>query len=176
MGWFDEQIRQREKSDQNVLEDSFFRMAGVVMDKWNADRLEDEQLITREALDEVLKFYHYKPVEVPENIKDPNEQLEYVLRPTGLMVREVELEGNWQNDAFGPMLGYMKETGMTVALMPGTVFGYWYRDPATGRKIRVNRKTAGQFAREAMCFYQPLPMKKLGIPDLILYMKNSISI
>ena len=92
MGWFDEQIRQREKSDQNVLEDSFFRMAGVVMDKWNADRLEDEQLITREALDEVLKFYHYKPVEVPENIKDPNEQLEYVLRPTGLMVREVELE------------------------------------------------------------------------------------
>ena len=175
MGWFDEQIRQREKSDQNVLEDSFFRMAGVVMDKWNADRLEDEQLITREALDEVLKFYHYKPVEVPENIKDPNEQLEYVLRPTGLMVREVELEGNWQNDAFGPMLGYMKETGMTVALMPGTVFGYWYRDPATGRKIRVNRKTAGQFAREAMCFYQPLPMKKLGIPDLILYMKNSIS-
>ena len=175
MGWFDEQIRQREKSDQNVLEDSFFRMAGVVMDKWNADRLEDEQLITREALDEVLKFYHCKPVEVPDNIKDPNEQLEYVLRPTGLMVREVELEGNWQNDAFGPMLGYMKETGMTVALIPGTVFGYWYRDPATGRKIRVTRKTAGQFAREAMCFYQPLPMKKLGIPDLMLYMKNSIS-
>ena len=175
MGWFDEQIRQREKSDQNVLEDSFFRMAGVVMDKWNADRLEDEQLITREALDEVLKFYHCKPVEVPDNVKDPNEQLEYVLRPTGLMVREVELEGNWQNDAFGPMLGYMKETGMTVALIPGTVFGYWYRDPATGRKIRVNRKTAGQFAREAMCFYQPLPMKKLGIPDLMLYMKNSIS-
>ena len=118
MGWFDEQIRQREKSDQNVLEDSFFRMAGVVMDKWNADRLEDGRLLTREALDDILKFYHQKPVEIPEDITDAQEQLEYVLRPTGLMVREVRLEDNWQNDAFGPMLGYLKETGQTVALMP----------------------------------------------------------
>ena len=175
MGWFNEQIKQRMESDQNILEDSFFRMAGVIMDKWNSDRLEDEQLITREALDEVLKFYHCKPVEIPESIQDADEQLEYVLRPTGLMVREVELEENWQNDAFGPMLGYIRETGTTVALIPGTLFGYWFRDPATGRKTRVTRKTAKQFAREAMCFYQPLPMKKLGIPDLMLYMKNSIS-
>ena len=51
MSWFDEQIRQREKSDQNILEDSFFRMAGAVMDKWNTDRLADERLIAREALD-----------------------------------------------------------------------------------------------------------------------------
>ncbi len=175
MGWFNEQIKQRMESDQNILEESFFRMAGAIMDKWNADRLEDEQLITREALDEVLKFYHCKPVEIPESIQDADEQLEYVLRPTGLMVREVELEENWQNDAFGPMLGYIRETGTTVALIPGTLFGYWFRDPATGRKTRVTQKTAKQFAREAMCFYQPLPMKKLGIPDLMLYMKNSIS-
>ena len=175
MGWFDEQIRQREKSDQNILEDSLFRMAGVVMDKWSADRMEDEQLISREALDQVLKYYHLRPVEVPENITDPREQLKYVLRPTGLMIREVELEENWQNNAFGPMLGCMKETGTTVALMPGNLFGYWFRDPATGRKKRVTRETAKLFAREAMCFYQPLPMKKLGIPDLLLYMKNSIS-
>ena len=175
MGWFDEQIRQREKSDQNILEDSLFRMAGVVMDKWSADRMEDEQLISREALDQVLKYYHLRPVEVPENITDPREQLKYVLRPTGLMIREVELEENWQNNAFGPMLGCMKETGTTVALMPGNLFGYWFRDPATGRKKRVTRETAKLFAREAMCFYQSLPMKKLGIPDLLLYMKNSIS-
>ena len=101
MGWFNEQIKQRMESDQNILEESFFRMAGAIMDKWNADRLEDEQLITREALDEVLKFYHCKPVEIPESIQDADEQLEYVLRPAGLMVREVELEENWQNDAFG---------------------------------------------------------------------------
>ena len=35
MGWFDEQIKERMESDQSVLEDAFFRMASVVMDKWN---------------------------------------------------------------------------------------------------------------------------------------------
>ena len=175
MGWFDEQIRQREKSDQDILEDSFFRMAGAVMDKWSTDRLEDERLIAREALGEILKFYHCKPVEIPENFTNAGEQLESVLRPTGLMIREVELEDNWQNDAFGPMLGALKESGTTVALIPGTVFGYYYTDPETGRKTRVTRKTAHLFSRNAICFYQPLPMKKLGIPDLLLYMKNSIS-
>ena len=45
-------------------------MAGAVMDKWSAERLEDERLVVRESLDEILKFYHYKPIEIPENIKD----------------------------------------------------------------------------------------------------------
>ena len=175
MGWFDEQIRQRMESDQNVVEDSFFRMAAAVMDKWSAHRLEDERLIARKALDDVLKHFHRKPVEIPENIKDPMDQLEYVLRPTGLMVREVNLEENWQNNAFGPMLACLRETGATVALLPDTFFGYYFRDPATGRRVRITRKTANLFEREALCFYQPLPMKPLGIPDLLLFMKKSIS-
>ena len=175
MGWFTEQIKQRTENDQSVLEDSFFRMASVVMDKWDAERLEDERLIAKEAIDGILKFYHQKPVEIPENIRDANGQMEYVLRSTGLMIRDVELEAGWQNDAYGPMLGYMKETGTTVALLPGEVYGYWYRDPATGRKRRVTRKNVKLFSRDALCFYQPLPMKKLGIPDLLLYMKNSVT-
>ena len=175
MGWFTDQIKQRAENDQNVLEDSFFRMASIVMDKWDANRLEDERLIVREAIDDILKFYHQKPVEIPENIQDVNEQLEYVLRPTGLMTREVELEEGWQNDAYGPMLGYLKEAGTAVALLPRMIYGYYYKDPATGKKTRITRKTANLFSREALCFYQPLPMKKLGIPDLLLYMKNSIT-
>ena len=175
MGWFTDQIKQRAENDQNVLEDSFFRMASIVMDKWDANRLEDERLIVREAIDDILKFYHQKPVEIPENIQDVNEQLEYVLRPAGLMTREVELEEGWQNDAYGPMLGYLKEAGTAVALLPGTIYGYYFKDPATGKRTRITRKTAKLFSREALCFYQPLPMKKLGIPDLLKYMKNSIT-
>ena len=175
MGWFTEQIKQRAENDQNVLEDSLFRMATVVMDKWDANRLEDERLIVREAIDDILKFYHQKPVEIPDTIRDVNDQLEYVLRPTGLMTREVELEEGWQNDAYGPMLGYLKEAGTAVALLPGTIYGYYFKDPATGKRTRITRKTARLFSREALCFYQPLPMKKLGIPDLLKYMKNSIT-
>jgi len=175
LGWFNEQIKQRMESDQNVLEDSFFRMASVVMDKWNAERLADGRLIAKEAIDEVLKYYREKPVDIPEHITDVTEQLEYALRPSGLMVRDVELTEGWQDDAYGPMLGYLKETGTTVALLPGRFFGYFFRDPATGKKTRVTRRNAKLFAQYAMCFYKPLPMKKLGIPDLLVYMKNSLS-
>ena len=175
MGWFDEQIRERIKSDQETLEDSFFHMASVVLDKWSTERLGDERLIAREALDEILKYYHQKPVEIPEDVKDFSEQMEYVLRPLGLMVREVKLEKNWQNDAYGPMLGYLKDSGVAVALLPSPLFGYHYKDPATGKKVRVTRRNSSRFATDALCFYRPLPMKKIGIPGLLKYMKQCIS-
>ena len=171
MGWFNDQIRDRMMSDQNLLEDSFLRMAGVVLDKWNSERLSDEITIAKEALDQILKYYHEKPPEeIPKEIGGIEQQMEFALRPSGLMVRDVNLEDGWQNNAFGPMLGYMKEKGTAVALLPGRMIGYWFIDPSTGRKTRVTRKTARLFSAEALCFYRPLPLKKLGIPDLIHYM------
>ena len=175
MGWFDEQIKQRTESDQNILEDSFFRMASVVMDKWDAERLSDDLQIARESINEVQKFFHLKPVEIPDSVTDVHEQLEYSLRSSGLMARDVELGQNWQNNAYGPMLGFMADSGTAVALLPDAFYGYRYTDPSTGKKIRVTRKTARLFSRDAMCFYHPLPMKKLGIPDLLLYMYKCIS-
>ena len=175
MGWFDEQIRQRTLNDRDVLEDSFFRMADAVMDKWSAGRFSHGRLTMGEALDGILAYYRFGRAEIPDSVTDPGEQLRYALRPTGLMTREVELEGEWYRDAFGPMLCCMKDSGASVAMIPGTVTGYYFRDPSTGKRKRVNRKNAGLFMRDALCFYYPLPMKKLGIPDLLLYMKKSVS-
>ena len=73
MGWFDEQIRERMKSDQEVLEDSFLQIVDSVIGNHTASRLASEQMVAKEALDDVLKYYHYKPVEVPDNIRDVNE-------------------------------------------------------------------------------------------------------
>ena len=175
MGWFDDQIRQRMRSDEEVFEDSFVRVAGSVLGGHAAQRLRDQRLLAKAALDEILKYYHYKPVEAPEDIKDFDEQMEYVLRPLGLMTREVKLEPGWQRDAFGPMLGFLKDSGTAVALLPRGLVGYCYVDPATGKRVGVNRRTAQQLSREALCFYRPLPMKKLGIPDLLMFMKNCIT-
>ena len=57
MGWFDEQIRQRKLSDQEILEDSMLHMASVVLGKRRADHLYDEGIAAREAIDEILKYY-----------------------------------------------------------------------------------------------------------------------
>ena len=176
MGWFDEQIRQRMEHDEDTFEDAFEQVAGSVLGSRIATRLRDERLVAHEALDEILKYYHQKPASIPEDVRDVNEQLEYALRPLGMMMRDVALEDNWYRNAYGPMLGFLKESGAAVALLPGTLHGYSFRDPETGARVRVNRKTAQRLDREAICFYLPLPMKKLGIPDLLLYMKKSVSL
>ena len=175
MGWFDEQIRQRKLSDQEIMEDSLFRMASVVLGRQRAGILSDDRIVTKAAIDDILKFYHYKPVEIPDNVKGLDEQLEFCLRPHGLMYRSVKLEQGWYRDAFGPMLAYRKEDGMAVALLPKRFAGYWYVDPVTGKKTDLNRKTAETFESDAICFYRPLPLKKLGIADLIKYLAECLS-
>lgn len=175
MGWFDEQIRQRKLSDQEIFEDSIFRMASVVIGRQRAAVLDDNRIVAKQAIDDILKYYHYKAVEIPTGIRDLDEQLEYCLRPHGVMRRNVKLEQGWYRDAFGPMLAFRKSDGVPVALLPKPFAGYWYRSPETGEKTSVNAKTAALFDTEAFCFYRPLPLKKLGIPDLILYMKDCLS-
>ena len=175
MGWFDEQIRQRKMSDQEIFEDSIFRMASVVLGKQRAGILHDERIATKAAIDDILKYYHYKPAEIPESVRTLDEQLEFCLRPHGLMRRNVNLEQGWYKDAFGPMLAFRKEDGAAVALLPKPFTGYYFLDPDTGAKTTVNKQTAAQFDADAICFYRPLPLRQLGIPDLILYLKDCLS-
>ena len=175
MGWFDEQIRQRKESDQEVFEDSIFRMASVVLGKNGAGNLNDARIVTKAALDEILKYYHIKPAEIPEHLEDADEQLEYCLRPNGIMRRNVRLEEGWYRDAFGPMLGFYGEKHLPVALLPDSFSGYHFLDPESGERRRLNRQTAASFDEDAICFYRPLPLKKLGIADLLLYLKDCLS-
>ena len=175
MGWFDEQIRQRKQNDQDVFEESIFRMASVVLGKSMTGTLDDERILTKAAIDDILKFYHYKPVEIPGTIKDADEALEYCLRPHGIMRRSVKLEENWYKDAYGPMIAFRKEDSLPVALMPKPVSGYWFKDE-NGEKKKLNKVTAAQFEQEAICFYKPLPLKALGIPDLIRYLMDCLDI
>ena len=175
MGWFDEQIRQRKLSDQEILEDSLFRMASAVLGKKRAAPRDGDLVVMKAAIDDILHFYRCKPVEIPDDIRDPDEQLEYCLRPNGLMHRSVKLEKGWYRDAFGPMLAFRKEDGAAVALIPKPFLGYRFRDPVTGERCDLDRKTAEQFDEDAICFYRPLPLKKLGIPDLIGYLRECLS-
>ena len=175
MGWFDEQIRQRKLSDQEIFEDSMFRMASVLLGKQRAGALNDERIAAKAAIDDILKYYHYKPTEVPDGVRTLDDQLEYCLRPHGLMRRNVQLKERWYRDAFGPMLAFRKEDGAAVALIPKPFGGYWFIDGTTGAKESVGRANADSFAPDAICFYRPLPLRKLGIPDLIVYLKDCLS-
>ena len=49
----------------------------------------------RGAIGEILRYFGKDIPEVPENITSLDSQLEYMLRPSGVMRRRVELKGRW---------------------------------------------------------------------------------
>ena len=174
MGWVESQIEERRKADLNMLEDAFAAVAGVVLDERSAQTLSDRRIVTEHVIDEILKYYHETHVEPDENITDPEEQLDYCLRPSGLMRREVVLDEGWYHDSFGPLIAFTKDEGLPVALLPG-MLGYTYRDPKTGKTERINQHWKDHFTPDAYCFYRPLPQRPIGVTDLLIYMKGCVN-
>lgn len=175
MGWFDEQIKARKKYDDIVFEESFLEIAGAVLGRQITSALEDEALQTRNALERILKYYRIRIQEIPDNIKSVNEQLEYLLRPHGLMRRNVELSKGWYKDAFGAMLCVRKETKEAIALIPNKSKGYHFFDSKSGRDVQVDSKNENLFETEAIAFYIPFPLEKMTIRRLVGYIFNTIS-
>lgn len=175
MGWFDEQIRTRKQRDDDLFSDAFVNMASSVMgDKLRA-AMSDERAQTLNAIDQVLRYYHVKKRELPEQITDRNEQLEYLMRPSGIMRRYVELGKGWYKDAFGAMLAVRMDDGSLTPLIPSGSFGYQYLDCQTGAWIKVSAANEHLFTGEAIAFYKPFPLKKLNIADLLMYAAQTMS-
>ena len=175
MGWFDEQIKQRKQMDEDVFSDSFVRIAGAVMGSRFSSALNDNRQKTKDAIDEILQHYHVQSREAPDSIRDMNEQLEYLMRPYGIMRRTVQLEKGWYRDAIGAMLAVRKSDGSVVALVPTGLSGYSFLDEETGRRVRVSRKNEHLFEPEAIAFYKPFPLQKIGIPALMKFVVQTLS-
>lgn len=177
MSWFEEQLKYREESDNFAVADAVDSIAGAVMGKHLRDALSDRE-IAGSAIEEILKFYHckYKPSELPSNIKTAEEQIDYRMRPFGIKSRKVELDKGWYHHAVGAMIGTLKEDGSAVALVPGKLTGYRFRDAKTGKWVKLNRKTEKLLDDEALCFYKPLPMKALTVKDLLLFSLEQLSV
>lgn len=176
MGWFDEQIKQRIKMDDEAFDEAFVSMADVVMGSHLASSMKNSRFVTKDAVDEILRFYHIKPIELPKGMDDFHDQLEYLMEPFGLMRRVVSLEGTWYKDAVGAFLATRKDNGEVVALIPHKLSGYVFFDRKSGKQIRVRKATAAIFLPEALSFYKAMPLKKLAIPDLLFYIIQMLSI
>ena len=175
MGWFDEQIRMRKQTDDLAFSDSFKQIAGSVMGRRLYDSMNNDRRITENAIGEILQFYHVKATEAPDSLTDMNEVLEYIMRPHGIMRRMVRLDRGWYRDATGALLGTLKEDGSVVALLPSKFTGYDFYDRKLEKTVRITKKNEDLFDKEAMTFYKPFPLTKLGIKDIIRYIIEQIS-
>ena len=176
MGWFDEQIRNRKQNDDEAFAEAFANMASAITKKRIEASLNNDRAVTKDAIDEILKYYHVKSREIPDGISDVNEQLEYLMRPYGIMRRTVKLEDGWYRDAIGAMLGVLSESGRVVALIPTGLSGYSYYDYETGKRKKINRKNQHLFEEEAIAFYKPFPLKKLSLGSLAAYIMRTLSV
>ncbi len=173
MGWFDEQIRQRILSDNEQLSDALAEVTYSIVGAGSA--LAGEKRKMQAALDEISDYFHIAKREIPKDITQIDDQLDFLLRPSGIMRRTVRLTTGWYKDCGGVMLA-QKKNGTFCALIPGFARGYSYFDYDTGRKVRVDARTAEEIQDEALCFYRPLPQKKLTVMDLIKFILSGYSV
>ena len=174
MGWFDDQIEFRKKHERELLSDSFENIARSVTGRKIHTFLSEEEDVN-DAVSNLLKHMGVKEREVPGNVKGLRDRLDFLLSSTGILYREIILSRGWQNDAMGPMIGSLKDTGTVIAILPSEMGGYEYTDPASGAKVKINGHTAANISEEALCFYRPLPMRELKLKDLLRYMLSCLT-
>ena len=174
MGWFEEQIKYRGEKDSEALDEALKNVSATIEGKKRRTFSDDREKI-KSALDEVFAYYGVKPRDIPKEVKGLDDQIEYACRPNGVMFRTVKLDKGWYRDAVGAFLGKLK-TGETVAIVPDKLGRYGFFDPKKQKKVRLNHKTQELLEENAYCFYRPLPLKKIGIPDLVKYIFSSIDI
>ena len=173
MGWFDEQIRQRKIKDEQVFTASLKDAAETVLGR-TGGFIGDDRLLTGNALEKILHYYHMEYQDIPPGVKSLEDQLEYVLHPQGMMYREVRLENSWYRDATGAFLGFREDDNSAVALIPAGLLGYRCYDIAAGDSYLVRKSNRDRIRPEAYCFYRPFPQKKLTIPALAKYILESL--
>ena len=180
MGLYDDQIKSRIRADDASFSEAFAAMADSILGGHSVlAGLKSEEANAKDALDEILHWYGVKPREIPNGITGLNEQMDYQLRPEGIMYRQVKLVKGWHRDSMGAMLSRTRENGSggggkVVALLPNGYSGYTYFDYETRKKVKVSSKTEHTIAEEAVCFYRPLPQKKLGVKDMLLFVIRSL--
>ena len=173
MGWFDEQIRLRKKIDEERYQRAYSNILSKVLGKRQENN--DAKIAVKNAIDEVFYYYDYPKIEIPYGIKSPLEQIEYAANTVGMMKANIKLDKGWYTDCFGPIICFLKENDLPIALFPRGFASYYYKDPETGKKVALTKRTAQLFKDEAVAFYEPLALKKLGIPDLLDFMMKRLS-
>lgn len=108
-----------------------------------------------------------------EVLKKSPEPLRDILQASKVQARKVVLEGAWWKEDCGPLLVFDKE-GKSAALVP--VKGRRYEIWQAGKgKTLLTADNAKSFTEYAYVLYRSLPMRKLVLKDLLLFLKASIS-
>lgn len=128
------------------------------------------------ALRQVLEALGITDYELEDDdLLTPEEQLTGILRPRGIMMRDILLTGEWWRECVGPLLGYAND-GRLVALTPTrTGLGYQYRKQDGTIQEVSRREMKEELKPKAITFTKALPLRPLTLKDLIAFTWSVVS-
>ena len=172
MGWLESQIETRARLDAQMTNRAYAELASSVSPAGSAPLVEVD---TAEQIDAAVQAcLGYCGVEagpIPEGVTDRERRIDALCRPSGILRRDVRLEGDWYRSAFGAMLATL-DTGEPIALLPQGLHSYCYLVAGSGRKVKVTREVASHIDQQATFFYRPLPQRPLTVRDLAAFISS----
>lgn len=172
MGWFEDQVAKRKKLDAKTFEDSFLSLAGIRND--SQKDLSDEAVRENYAISQVLSYFRHQMVDIPKNITNFNDKLNYALRQSDIEYHKVELNDSFENDGSSPILMFTLVNNIPVVLFPKGKEKYYYVNYQTGKKVTIDAHLVNRLELEVYYFYRPLPKKKVSIKDYAKYLHQSV--
>jgi hypothetical protein len=135
-------LREKERYDQRIMANSIAGLASI-------DRLDKTKRLEETSGDYLLDACRLiGQVQNIEIVSPPSDSfgsksktaLDDIARASRVWIREVALNGEWYKQDAGPILGYMKEDGRPVALIPVSPTQYQLHDPALGVQKKFSIK------------------------------------
>lgn len=175
MEGFNRQIENRKKHENELLTEAFQDISKAVAHKKISQELFQEGKDTKDAVSQLLRHYGIREKEVPKSLKSLEDRLDFLLSSAGVYYRPIRLEEGWQKDAMGVMMSSMKEDGAVITILPWEGGGFYYVNPHTGKRTRIDKTEAAKIGQEGYCFYRALPMRKLRAYDIWNYMRECLT-
>ena len=171
MGWFEDQVKQRQQLDEQTFEDSFMSLAGLRVKKGK----EQDKRVVREnyAISQILSYFSHQMGDLPSRITDFMGKVHYAIHPYEISYHKVDLNEQLFEDSDSPILAFTKKRHTPVVFLPWGRKGYYYVNYKTGKKTKVNPWILSKLDTEVYLFYRPLPGRKVSLMEYIGYLRQS---
>ena len=161
MGWFEDQITERKKLDDELLQESFKSLSG--MEVKNLGDMSEKVAREDYAISQILSYFKHQMVDIPSGIKDFNDKLNYALGQYDVQYRKIMLDDAYAGDYKCPLVIFTILSNSPVVIFPKGPDKYYYFDYETGKKKTIEAKLVNRLELEALSFYRALSTQKISI-------------
>ena len=113
MNRFEEQLLERSRLDQELLEKSMSSLTSSLLQK-NSEKSDDDSLYGCYCteIERICRYYKVPSQDRNTTLPEKEDQLlDVLLRPSGMMRRWIALDGKWFGDGDGAILAFFRNNG-----------------------------------------------------------------